>query len=93
MTIIEPALAKNMAVLFVSTGKVIEFLFTDKDIQLIDKLTGDALEKNELINKPIFLAGMSLGGTMALRYSEYCFLNKSSFGIKPKSNCCLRCTP
>jgi len=83
--IIEPALAKNMAVLFVSTGKVIEFLFTDKDIQVIDKLIGDALEKYELKIKPIFLAGMSLGGTMALRYSEYCYLNKSSFGLKPSA--------
>lgn len=83
--IIKPALAKNMAVLFVSTGKVIEFLFTDKDIDIIDGLIEDALEKYELRNKPIFLAGMSLGGTMALRYSEYCFLNKSSFGLKPKA--------
>jgi hypothetical protein len=83
--IIEPALAKNLAVLFVSTGKVIEFLFTDKDIKTIDKLIGNALEKYELENKPIFLAGMSLGGTMALRYSEYCYLNKSSFGLKPRA--------
>ena len=83
--IIEPALAKNMAVLFVSTGKVIEFLFTNKDIQLIDMLIGDALEKHELLNEPIFLAGMSLGGTMAFRYSEFCLLNKSSFGLKPSA--------
>ena len=83
--IIKPALAKNMAVLFVSTGKVIEFLFTDKDIDIIDSLVEDALEKYELKNKSIFLAGMSLGGTMALRYSEYCFVNKSSFGLKPNA--------
>jgi hypothetical protein len=83
--IIEPALSKNMAVLFVSTGKVIEFLFTDEDIKVIDKLIGNTLEKYELENKPIFLAGMSLGGTMALRYSEYCYLNKSSIGLKPSA--------
>ena len=83
--LIEPALAKNMAVLFVSTGKVIEFLFTDEEINIIDHLIGNALEKHKLKNKPIFLAGMSLGGTMALRYSEYCFLNKSSFGLKPNA--------
>ena len=83
--IIEPALSKNMAVLFVSTGKIIEFLFTDEDIEIIDRLVENALEKYELQNKPIFLAGMSLGGTMAMRYSEYCFLNKSNFGLKPKA--------
>ncbi len=83
--LIEPALAKNIAVLFVSTGKVIEFLFTDEEINIIDRLIGTALEKHKLKNKPIFLAGMSLGGTMALRYSEYCFLNKSSFGLKPNA--------
>ena len=83
--LIEPALAKNMAVLFVSTGKVIEFLFTNEEIKIVDRLIGNALEKYKLKNKPIFLAGMSLGGTMALRYSEYCFLNKSSFGLKPNA--------
>ncbi len=83
--IIEPALAKNIAVLFVSTGKTIEFLFTDQDINIIDSIVEDALEKNELKNKSIFLAGMSLGGTMAMRYSEYCYLNKSSFGLIPKA--------
>ena len=81
--IIKPALEKNIAVLFVSTGKVIEFLFTDKDIAIIDEFVGNALEKHKLSDKPKFLAGMSLGGTMALRYGEYCFLNKSEFGFQP----------
>ena len=81
--IIKPALENNIAVLFVSTGKVIEFLFTDKDIAIIDELIGNALDKYKLSDKPIFLAGMSLAGTMALRYGEYCFLNKCEFGFKP----------
>jgi len=81
--IIEPAIEKNMAVLFVSTGKVIEFLFTDKDLNTMDELVGFALEKHKLSGKPKFLAGMSLGGTMALRYSEYALLNKSKFGFRP----------
>ena len=80
--IIKPALENNMAVLFVSTGKVIEFLFTDKDLMIIDNLVGKALEKHQLLDQPKFLAGMSLGGTMALRYSEFCSLNKSKFGFK-----------
>lgn len=83
--LIEPALANDIAVLFVSTGKIIEFLFTDKEIGIIDEIIGSALEKHKLIDKPIFLAGMSLGGTMAMRYSEYCFLNKSAYGLKPKA--------
>jgi len=81
--IIKPALEKNIAVLFVSTGKVIEFLFKDKDIAIIDELIGNVLDKYKLSDKPKFLAGMSLGGTMALRYGEYCFLNKSEFGFQP----------
>ena len=72
-----------MAVLFVSTGKVIEFLFTDEDINTIDKLVGTALEKHKLVDKPKFLIGMSLGGTMAFRYAEYAFLNKSKFDFRP----------
>lgn len=83
--IIKPALEKKIAVLFVSTGMVIEFLFTDKEIATIDELVGKALNKYKLSDKPKFLAGMSLGGTMALRYSEYCFLNKSKFGFKPNA--------
>lgn len=80
--IIKPALEKNIAVLFVSTGKVIEFLFTDNDINTVDELLGNALEKHKLSDKPKFLIGMSLGGTMALRYSEYALLNKSKFGFQ-----------
>lgn len=80
---ITPALEKNIAVLFVSTGKVIEFLFTDKEIDTIDELIGKALEVHNLSEKPKFLAGMSLAGTMALRYSEYCFLDKSTCGFLP----------
>ncbi len=83
--IIKPALNKNIAVLFVGTGKEIEFLFTDKEIETIDDLIGSALDKNKLSDKPKFLAGMSLGGTMALRYSEYCFLNKSKIGFRPNA--------
>ncbi len=79
--LIKPALEKNMAVLFVSTGKVIEFLFTDDDIHTIDELVGKALKKHKLSDKPKFLVGMSLGGTMALRYSEYSLLNKSKIGF------------
>lgn len=81
--LIKPALDKNMAVLFVSTGKVIEFLFTDNDIDIVDRLVGNVLEKHELAAKPKFMIGMSLGGTMALRYSEYCLLSKSKYGFKP----------
>lgn len=81
--LIKPALEKNIAVLFVSTGKVIEFLFTDEALNTIDKLVGNALEQHKLSSKPKFLLGMSLGGTMALRYSEYGLLNKSKIGFKP----------
>lgn len=83
--IIKPAIENNIAVLFASTGKVIEFLFTDKEINTIDEIVGDALEKHKLTNKPMFLIGMSLGGTMALRYTEYSLLNKSKFGFQPNA--------
>ena len=78
--IIQPALEKNIAVLFVSTGKVIEFLFTDQDIRIIDEIIHRASAKYHLEEKPIYLLGMSLGGTMALRYHEYCALGKSAYG-------------
>lgn len=83
--IIKPALEKNIAVLFVSTGKVIEFLFTDKEIATLDEIIVTALDKYKLSHKPKFLAGMSLGGTMALRYGEFCFLNKSKSGFQPNA--------
>lgn len=83
--IIQPAIERNTAVLFVSTGKTIEFLFTDKDIDIIDGLIDAALQTNNLSDKPKFLAGMSLGGTMALRYFEYTSLKKSKFGFQPNA--------
>lgn len=81
--IIEPAIDNNMAVLMVSTGKVIEFLFMDEDILIIDKLVGDALSNHQLSDKPKFLIGMSLGGTMALRLTEFSLRDKSGFGFHP----------
>ncbi len=81
--IIKPAIENDIAVLFVSTGKVIEFLFTDQDIQIVDEIIGNVLNTYNLSDRPKFLAGMSLGGTMAFRYAEYCFLNKSKNNISP----------
>jgi len=83
--IIKPAIENDIAVLFVSTGKVIEFLFTNQDIQIVDDIIGNALKTHKLIESPKFIAGMSLGGTMALKYAEYCFLKKSKYDINPNA--------
>lgn len=83
LKIIQPALENKMAVILLSTGKDIDFLFTNEDINVQDSVLNNALLKANLKDKPTIWVGMSLGGTMVMRHAEYCMKGKSKFGIKP----------
>ena len=83
LKIIHPALENKLAVILLSTGKDIDFLFTNEDIHVQDSVLNKALVKANLKDKPTFWVGMSLGGTMVMRHAEYCMKGKSKFDIKP----------
>ncbi len=65
------ALARDVAVLHITTGNPLEFLFDEAvTYGLADRIAG-VLEENNLGEAPIFLAGLSLGGTRALKLAEF----------------------
>lgn len=58
------------------------------DEAVVDKLSGalkHLLQKNPMLNKTQFvIGGFSAGGTIALRYAEYCWQSPEKYPIKPK---------
>lgn len=84
-TTIPKALEKELALLFVTTGNRLEFLFDDRALSQLDRYIGQALEKHELSKSNLLLAGMSLAGTRALKYAQYCGEKRSAYGIRPRA--------
>ena len=76
------ALARNVAVLHLTTGNPLDFLFDDVGTgDLADRL-GMILEKNGLGEAPVFLAGLSLAGTRALRLAEFLRANSDRYRVQ-----------
>jgi pimeloyl-ACP methyl ester carboxylesterase len=65
------ALARSVAVLHITTGNPLDFLFGERDVRDLADRVRRVLEENDLDGAPVFLAGLSLGGTRALRLAEF----------------------
>jgi hypothetical protein len=61
------ALRLGLAVLHVTTGNPLDFLFEIADLESLTSRVEHALAANDLEDLPIHFAGLSLGGTRALR--------------------------
>lgn len=85
LEVINIAIKNNLAIILLSTGRSIDFLFTNEEIKSLDSVLHNALVKGNLKDKPIIFVGMSLGGTVIMRHAEYCLKGKSEFGIKPNA--------
>ncbi len=59
--------AAGLALLRLTTGNPLDFYFTDDEIDAVIRRIQSALEQHGLRDLPVFLAGMSLAGTRALR--------------------------
>lgn len=69
------ALRRHLGVLHITTGNPLDFLFEEEEVgELADRI-GAVLARVDLEDVPIFLAGLSLGGTRALRLAEYLAAN------------------
>jgi hypothetical protein len=65
------ALDRGVAVLHITTGDPLDFLFEERAVQeLVDRI-GTVLDEAGLAEAPVFLAGLSLGGTRALRLAAF----------------------
>lgn len=85
MKCVLPAVKKNLAVIFLSTGNPVDFLFEQSELQKLDTLVHKSLEDNNLSKAKLLFAGLSLSGTRAARYAIFCENNRSAFGIHPKA--------
>lgn len=73
------ATAKNMAVLYLTTGIPIDLFFSAKSLHFVDTTLKAVFAKYHLPNKNIFFLGANLAGHRALKYIEFCRQGKSSF--------------
>jgi hypothetical protein len=67
----------------IPTGNNIDNLTSNSILNTIDGMIGDVIRTYHISSKKIIIGGMSAAGTGSVRYAQYCFLNKSSNGIKP----------
>lgn len=69
------ALARDVAVLHITTGNPLDFLFDETVTHDLADRLALVLQENGLVDAPVFLAGLSLGGTRALKLAEFLRVN------------------
>ena len=77
------ALKKNIAVLHILTGNPLDFYFTNEIMNDVAKRLQLILADNDLKEKPVYLTGMSLAGTRALKLAIFLQTNKEKFWLQP----------
>ena len=77
------ALQNNLGILFVTTGNKFEFFFSEDSIKKVDRYISEVIDSYNIPKQNLFFAGMSLSGTRALKYAQFCAEGKSEFGLFP----------
>lgn len=65
------------------TTSYLNNLTSDSILNTIDGMIGEVIHEYKIPNNKIIIGGMSVAGTGSVRYAEYCYLDKSMYGIKP----------
>ena len=65
------ALGRSLGILHITTGDPLDFLFGDSEVRVLADRTAAVLGEAGLDGIPVFLAGLSLGGTRALRLAAF----------------------
>jgi hypothetical protein len=73
------ATAKNLAVLYVSTGIPIDLFFSNKSLNYVDSIIKTIFTNYHLPNRNIFFLGVNISGHRALKYIEFCKQGRSEF--------------
>jgi len=76
------ALASGVAMLHITTGNRLDFLFSDTAVAELVRRIDDVLAHHALTNLPVFLAGLSLGGTRALRVAVFLALHGEDHALR-----------
>lgn len=77
------ALARGVAVLHITTGDPLDFLFEESRIRELAVRLETVLRDNGLASAPVFLAGLSLGGTRALKLAGFLRAERGRFRTQP----------
>jgi hypothetical protein len=85
MAILTPAIKKNLAVVFITSGHYLDFYFDERDIEKIDSIVNDCIKRSKIPKDKMMFAGLSLAGTRAMKYAIHCEKDKSKFKIHPKA--------
>jgi hypothetical protein len=85
MRLYTEAVKRQVAMLFVTTGNPVAFLFDASRIEQLDRYIGEAIATYELPSDRILCVGMSLAGTCALKYTQWCQAGHSRYGIQPRA--------
>jgi len=76
------AINANLAVLHITTGNPLDFLFEEAEVRQLANRIGAVLKQARLEDVPVFLAGLSLGGTRALRLAAHLTANAGGAPIQ-----------
>ena len=83
LSIVEPAMKKDIAVAFVSTGNLVEFLFHESAYKILDSVFSEMITTHNLPRNRWLFGGLSLGGTRAMKYATRCLSNGVSSPVVP----------
>jgi len=82
-TLENEVLKKNIAILQILTGNPLDFYFTSEMMNDVTKRLQSILADNDLKGKPVYLTGMSLAGTRALKLAIHLQTNKEKYWLQP----------
>lgn len=77
------ALSRGVAVLHLTTGNPLDFLFRDSSVARVADRLNDIVERYGLTGVPVSLAGLSLGGTRAARLAIHLLRHPSEYRTRP----------
>jgi hypothetical protein len=77
------ALTRGVGVLHLTTGNPLDFLFGATSLARVAARLDSLVERHELADVPVYLAGLSLGGTRAARLAVYLRRHESEHTVRP----------
>jgi len=72
-----------MTMTVVPVSNSLDMLTGDEPLAIMDSLIAEVVAEHDIPPNKILIGGMSVEGTGAMRYVQYCELSKSKAGIKP----------
>lgn len=79
------SLSRNLALLHITSGNPLDFYFDKETLDDVSARIQSALKFHDLKKIPFYIAGMSLGGTRALKLAIHLVRNKEKFHMIPRA--------